>query len=135
MEERQERGARFGGCHCGSVRFEVRTPDVVKVVICDCSICEKKRLRHFVVEEKHFRLLRGADNLTLYTFNTGRAKHYFCKTCGVESFYRPRSNPEGVGVVYRCLDSETRPSCQKLTFRGIEWENEMKNFDSSNLLS
>lgn len=40
---------------------------------------------------------QGSDNLTTYTFNTHAAKHTFCKTCGVQSFYTPRSNPDGYG--------------------------------------
>lgn len=35
--------------------------------------------------------------MTTYTFNTHMAKHTFCKTCGVQSFYTPRSNPDGFG--------------------------------------
>jgi len=41
--------------------------------------------------------LQGADKLTTYTFNTHQAKHTFCRTCGVQSFYQPRSNPDGYG--------------------------------------
>lgn len=41
---------------------------------------------------------QGKENLTTYTFNTRAAKHTFCKTCGVQSFYTPRSNPDGYGT-------------------------------------
>jgi hypothetical protein len=59
------------------------------------------------VPRSRFRLLRGADQLTEYTFNTGTARHLFCTRCGVKSFYVPRSNPDGYSVNVRCLKPET----------------------------
>lgn len=40
---------------------------------------------------------QGAESITTYTFNTHKAQHTFCKRCGVQSFYSPRSNPGGFG--------------------------------------
>ena len=54
-----------------------------------------------------FRLLKGADSLSEYRFNTGTARHLFCRHCGVKSFYVPRSNPDGYSVNARCLDPST----------------------------
>ncbi|HNV77933.1 MAG TPA: GFA family protein, partial [Thermomonas sp.] len=51
-----------------------------------------------------FRLLSGADDLAEYTFNTGAAKHRFCRHCGIKGFYVPRSHPDGFSVNARCLD-------------------------------
>ncbi|XP_076452221.1 centromere protein V-like [Babylonia areolata] len=96
-----------GGCHCGAVRFKVLAPAVIKAIDCNCSICKKKQNIHFMVPDAKFELLQGRDNLTVYTFNTHQAKHIFCKTCGVQSFYKPRSNPDGHGMV----DHLTLPSC------------------------
>src|SRR5436853_611692 len=48
-----------------------------------------------------------APALSEYTFNTGTARHLFCRRCGVKSFYVPRSNPEGYSVNVRCLDQST----------------------------
>src|SRR5438270_838076 len=62
---------------------------------------------HLIVPRARFRLLRGADALSEYTFNTGTARHLFCRRCGVKSFYVPRSNPEGYSVNVRCLDQST----------------------------
>ena len=44
-----------------------------------------------------FMIVQGEDQLSTYTFNTHQAKHTFCKICGVQSFYIPRSNQDGVG--------------------------------------
>lgn len=94
-----------GGCHCGAVRFEVDAPAVLDVLDCNCSICRMSGFLHLIVPASRFRLLQGADVLSEYCFNTGVAKHRFCKRCGVKSFYRPRSHPDGFSVNARCLDA------------------------------
>jgi hypothetical protein len=113
---------RGGGCHCGAVRFEAALPDEVEAQTCSCSMCAKVGFIHVIVPESRFRLLRGEDQITTYTFNTGVAKHTFCSVCGVKSFYRPRSNPDGWSVNARCLDEETRPVLKLSEFDGRNWE-------------
>lgn len=110
-----------GSCHCGKVTFEVEAPDHVDVEDCNCSICTKSGFLHLIVPESDFTLLTGADNLTHYSFNTGVAKHSFCATCGVKSFYTPRSNPDGIDVNLRCLDDAPQ-SVKLIPFDGRNWE-------------
>jgi hypothetical protein len=93
-----------GGCHCGKVRFEVLAPERPEVLDCNCSICAKTGFLHLIVPKANFTLLSGADSLSAYTFNTGTAKHLFCRICGIKSFYVPRSHPDGYSVNVRCLD-------------------------------
>src|SRR5262250_1658756 len=93
-----------GGCHCGRVRFRI-TADLDAVTICNCSICTKKGILHLIVSRENFELLKGKDDLTTYTFNTGVAKHTFCRHCGIHPFYHPRSDPENYSVNARCLDN------------------------------
>lgn len=62
---------------------------------------------HLIVDATRFRLLSGSDELTEYRFNTGAARHLFCRHCGVKSFYVPRSHPDGFSVNVRCLDAGT----------------------------
>jgi len=93
-----------GGCHCGRVRFEVDAPSQLEVLDCNCSICRMTGFLHVIVPASRFRLLSGADALVEYTFNTGAAKHRFCRHCGIKAFYIPRSHPDGVDVNVRCLD-------------------------------
>src|SRR5438270_11314211 len=69
-----------GGCHCGRVRFEVTAPAEISVEECNCSICAKAGFLHLIVQKADFRLLRGEESLATYTFNTGTAKHVFCKS-------------------------------------------------------
>lgn len=113
---------RGGGCHCGAVRFEAQLPGHVRADACNCSMCEKVGFLHVITPESRFRLLQGSDALTTYTFNTGVARHLFCSRCGVKSFYRPRSNPDGWSVNARCLDAETAPELEIVAFDGRNWE-------------
>ena len=96
-----------GSCHCGRVRFEIEAPAAIAALDCNCSICRMTAFVHLIVPAARFRLLAGKDELTEYTFNTGAAKHRFCRHCGVKAFYIPRSNPDGVDVNVRCLDAAT----------------------------
>lgn len=96
-----------GGCHCGRVRFEVFAPARLVVSECNCSICVKTGYLHLVVPQSRFRVLQGAESLVTYTFNTGIAKHLFCRFCGVKSFYVPRSHPDSYSVNVRCIDAPT----------------------------
>jgi hypothetical protein len=111
-----------GGCHCGRVRFEVEAPARIEVAECNCSICAKAGYLHLIVPADRFRLLGGRDELTTYTFNTGVAQHYFCKHCGVKSFYIPRSHPDGVSVNARCLDDGSVESMTVLPYNGRNWD-------------
>ena len=111
-----------GGCHCGRVRFEVDAPTDIAADECNCSICQKSGYLHLHVAKNSFRLLQGEDDLQTYTFNTGAAKHHFCRFCGVKSFYVPRSHPEGVSVNVNCLDRDSVESVEEEPFDGRNWE-------------
>ncbi|HEY5412632.1 MAG TPA: GFA family protein [Caulobacteraceae bacterium] len=95
---------------------------VVEAQSCDCSICSKTGFLHLIVPESRFRLIQGADDLTTYTFNTGVARHLFCKMCGVKSFYRPRSNPDGWSINAHCLDDPAPLEITVTAFDGRDWE-------------
>ena len=110
-----------GGCHCGAVRFEVEASEDIVCQDCNCSICAKSGFLHLIVPMTKFKLLQGSEYLTTYTFDTGEAKHQFCKICGVKSFYIPRSNPDGIDVNVRCLENPpTKIIIEQ--FDGINWE-------------
>eukprot|EP00996_Jenningsia_fusiforme_P005301 NODE_6240_length_591_cov_19.623616_g5830_i0.p1 GENE.NODE_6240_length_591_cov_19.623616_g5830_i0~~NODE_6240_length_591_cov_19.623616_g5830_i0.p1 ORF type:complete len:132 (-),score=18.16 NODE_6240_length_591_cov_19.623616_g5830_i0:79-474(-) len=112
-----------GGCHCRRVTFEFCTPSTaVDVWRCNCSICTMKRNHHIVVPATRFRLLSGEEDLTTYTFNTHQAQHRFCRVCGVQAFYTPRSNPDGYGITYNCVNPGTITEARFRTFDGQNWE-------------
>jgi hypothetical protein len=111
-----------GGCHCGAVRFEAQIARGAEAQICNCSICAKTGFIHLITPESRFRITQGEDALSRYTFNSGVAQHLFCKHCGVKSFYRPRSNPDGWSINLRCLDDPDAVEARLVSFDGRNWE-------------
>jgi hypothetical protein len=111
-----------GGCHCGRVRFEVIAAARLQVADCNCSMCSKSGYLHLIVPADRFKLISGGEALSTYSFNTHTAKHLFCSTCGVKSFYIPRSHPDGISVNARCIDSPTVDSISVTPFNGRDWE-------------
>lgn len=110
-----------GGCHCGAVRFRV----IVKkheATDCNCSICRKKGFIHLIVPPEQFTLLKGANDLTTYNFNTRTAKHTFCRVCGIHSFYHPRSHRGWIDVNLRTLDEDVLEHFDIKDFDGANWE-------------
>ena len=110
-----------GGCHCGRVRFQVQAPAQIEVLDCNCSICAMTGYLHLTVPAAQFRLLRGEDALSCYQFNTGTARHLFCRVCGIKSYYVPRSHPDGFSVNARCLDPGTVTGMRVRQCNGGEW--------------
>ena len=117
-----------GGCHCGRVRFELSAPEDIVVSQCNCSVCSKSGYLGLPVPRSRFTLLAGEDALCTYTFNTGVAKHLFCRHCGIKSFYVPLSHPHGCNVNARCLDPGTVKSMTVRPFNGREWEKHTADF-------
>ena len=84
-----------GSCHCGTVRYEVSLA-LDTVYTCNCSICHKRGL-----------LLAFAGDEDFNLFHKKTIHHYFCKTCGVESFAQGK-NPDGspaFAINVRCLEN------------------------------
>ena len=71
---------------------------------------------HLIVPASRFAITAGEAQLSEYRFNTGTARHLFCKICGVKPFYVPRSNPDGWDINARCLDAGTVTAMQVTPF-------------------
>lgn len=92
-----------GACHCGAVRFRVDW-EIAELTTCDCSLCVIRNAVMAKVPERALTVLEGEDVLTLYQWNTRRAKHYFCRRCGIYVFHRKRAAPDHFGVNAFCLE-------------------------------
>ncbi|KAL7469024.1 hypothetical protein ACHAXS_009268 [Conticribra weissflogii] len=77
------------------------------------------------------------NNTILYQWGTKTAVRRFCKTCGILPFYIPRSNPDGLGVTFPCVDWEGKggggestnkimPKVEMRKFDGVHWEESHK---------
>ncbi len=119
-----------GSCHCGQVQFEVIT-DLTKAMLCNCSICTKKGALHHRVPPERFKLMSGQDVLVLYQFDSGVAKHWFCKVCGVHPFTNPRAAPEMFSINVHCLDNcdDEISKIEIKSFDGKNWEAAIKSFE------
>ncbi|QCP52938.1 GFA family protein [Trinickia violacea] len=93
-----------GSCHCGAVKFEVRTP-TTPAARCNCSLCRRKgALMSPGFAADQLKIVSGEDALTMYQFNTRVAKHYFCKHCGIYPFHQTRKDPLLWRVNIGCLE-------------------------------
>lgn len=78
--------------------------DLDHVRVCDCSLCQKRGALNHRVEEDALRILTPLEELKLYQWHTMTAKDYFCPTCGILPFRRPRTAPEVWTVNVRCVE-------------------------------
>ncbi len=93
-----------GACHCGTVRFRARLSDGFHSARrCTCSYCRMRGAVAVSAAVGGIEVLAGADALTIYQFNTGTAKHFFCSRCGIYTHHQRRSNPNEYGINVACL--------------------------------
>ena len=108
-----------GSCHCGAVRFTV-IAEITELTTCDCSLCVKRNAVMAKVPEAALTVTAGEDALALYQWNTRRARHHFCKVCGLYVFHRKRSAPDHFGVNVFCLDDFDAASVPVLPASGAD---------------
>lgn len=114
-----------GGCHCHKTRFTIHLPTSIEsssMTECNCSICEKTGYIHLIIPKNQFHLNTKWGSMTIYQFNKKLAQHYFCKICGIKSFYQPRSHPDCWSVNVRCLDDFINMNLTINNFNGKNWE-------------
>lgn len=93
-----------GACHCGGVRFRVRLADGLDSARrCNCSFCRMRGAVAVTAWSGDLQVTQGQDLLTLYRFNTGTARHWFCSRCGIYTHHLRRSDPRQLGVNVACL--------------------------------
>ncbi|WP_106476401.1 GFA family protein [Phytohalomonas tamaricis] len=88
---------RIASCHCGAVTLRFPLEDFTSVRRCDCSFCRRRGAIAASVPIEKLEV-SGAEHLALYEWGTKTAKHYFCKTCGIYTHHRRRSNPSEYGI-------------------------------------
>jgi hypothetical protein len=100
----KQAGEMEAACHCGTVRFRVKLTDGFKTLRrCTCSFCRMRGAVTVSANMGGIAFEAGEDALTLYRFNTGSARHYFCSKCGIYTHHQRRSNPNQLGVNVACF--------------------------------
>lgn len=95
---------RQASCHCGAVLIEATLPlGLSSARRCDCSFCRRRGAAAVTAIAASVQVLRGADNLSLYTWGSHTAKHWFCKTCGIYTHHQRLSDPSECGVNLGCF--------------------------------
>ncbi len=86
-------------CHCGVIELSVNLSDGMNTIRrCDCSFCRRRQAAAVSALLDGVKIVKGADNLSMYQWGTKTAKHYFCKTCGIYTHHQRRSNPNEYGI-------------------------------------
>jgi hypothetical protein len=94
-----------GQCHCGGVKFAATLSNPLDHAIkCTCSACRMRGAVMLFADTGGLEITQGADLLTEYRFNTGTAKHYFCKVCGIYTHHQRRFDPSSYAINVACLD-------------------------------
>lgn len=107
-----------GSCHCGAVRFEVSAP-LAPATRCNCSLCRRRgALMSPTFEVEQLRMVQGEENLSVYQFNTGVARHFFCKRCGIYPFHQTRRDPKLWRVNLGCIDGLDAYAMESSVFDG-----------------
>ena len=93
-----------GACHCGAAPWRV-AGDPTERTVCDCSLCRRKNAEMVAMPAAGFELLSDPEAHGEYRWNTGVARHCFCKTCGIYTFHWKRADPTLMGFNIHCLDA------------------------------
>ena len=119
---------RAGGCQCGSVRYEIRSPPI-KVYVCHCSECRKQSASAFgisvMASSAAFSLTRGTPKRwSRPTDSGGTLDCYFCPDCGSRVFSTNlESFPGAVFATLGCIDNPAgiEPILEMFVKRRLTW--------------
>ncbi len=95
---------RTASCHCGAVQLAIRFEDGLRNIRrCGCSLCRRRGAVMASVPLAALAVTKGADQLASYRWGTGVAEHHFCRTCGIYTHHKRRSNPDEYGINIACI--------------------------------
>ncbi len=113
-------------CHCGRVAIEADLDLAQSSYRCNCSICRRNRFWPAIALPDGFRMLSGEDELTRYTFGSGKNHHFFCRHCGVRVFGVGNDTPMGkmYGVNIGCLEGVDEETLSKIPVTFVDGMND-----------
>jgi hypothetical protein len=96
-----------GGCLCGAVKFEARTPALFSCH-CHCAWCRRAHGAAFVtwlgVRESSFALVGTSVTALVWYASSEKSDRGFCRTCGTTLFFRSSLAPGEVHLALACVD-------------------------------
>jgi hypothetical protein len=104
-----------GSCHCGAVRFRLRSAHPYPFNLCYCSICRKTQggggYAVNLSGDAASLEVEGEEDLVVYRARTNEgeispAKRHFCKICGSALWLRDRRWPELLHPFASAIDTE-----------------------------
>ncbi|MGZ3159851.1 MAG: GFA family protein [Burkholderiaceae bacterium] len=107
-----------GSCHCGAIHFSFETEPITKGVRCNCSFCSKRGALLSLVPEHAFKTEVKEDALNCYQFGPKKAKHYFCRHCGIQVFSETTRRPGQVVVNLNCVEEVDMLMLETIAFDG-----------------
>ena len=95
-----------GNCHCNSIQFEFESDVITTALQCNCSICIRKNavMSKQTFAPADFKLVAGADSLSVYHWGDEDVNHYFCKHCGIYPFHDTKFEPGAYRVNLGCVE-------------------------------
>jgi hypothetical protein len=116
-----------GGCHCGTVRFEV-TVDATAGSRCNCSICTKTAVLGGNVKPAAFKLVSGEESLSTYEWGGKISRRFFCRHCGIQCF--GRGHLEQLGGDYVSVNFNALDGFDPLGAKVIYWDGRHDNWQA-----
>ncbi len=92
-------------CHCGAVEVRAQLSEPLSNARrCDCSFCARRGAPVVFADQGQLTVIRGADALRIYQFNTMQAEHYFCGTCGIFTHHQHDNPRDGYAINLICIE-------------------------------
>jgi hypothetical protein len=107
-----------GHCHCGNIAFEVEA-EMQAATECNCSICASRGYLLWFLPGDKFQLKTPEQDMSHYSFNSHRIKHYFCPQCGSATFGMGENKGKPMAAVnIRCLEGIDLAAVERKHFDG-----------------
>ena len=107
-EKRMSDSVSYGGCQCGSIRYEI-SRSALELYVCHCKECRKQAASAFgisvIVPRAAFRLTQGTPKFWSRATDAGHTLECaFCPDCGSRLWHQQRGNAETISVKGGSLD-------------------------------
>lgn len=109
-----------GSCHCGAIKFSYSGEEITAGLRCTCSICSRKgaMMSPEAIPPGVLQVDANDEDLGLYQFDSGIAKHYFCRRCGIYTHNEMLRFPGHFRVNIGCIEGLDTSDFEVTVFDG-----------------